>query len=123
MDTQVVSVRDGTPSRAPRRDAADHTAAVSYLRLMGRPAHGVWVDGGRDGGPGVIMAYGEGALTDHRRDKKQFSDEEMAFLRHAEFGELPPRIAPEQRAELTETAPRRDLPEPEPWDAQWYAGG
>jgi len=65
----------------------------------------------------------EGTMTDHHGDKEQFSEDEMAFLRHAEFGELPPRIAPEQRTELTETAPRRDLPEPEPWDRQWYAAG
>ena len=57
-------------------------------------------------------------MTDHHTDKEQFSDEEMAFLRRAEFGELPPRIPAEQRIELTETESRRDLPEPEPWERQ-----
>jgi hypothetical protein len=33
-------------------------------------------------------------MTDRHGDKEEFSDEEMAFLRHAEFGELPPRIRP-----------------------------
>jgi hypothetical protein len=39
-----------------------------------------------------------------------------------EFGELPPRIGPEQRVELTEEAPRRDRHDPEPWDRQYPTG-
>jgi hypothetical protein len=57
---------------------------------------------------------------DHAR-REQFSDEELAFLRHVQFGELPQRISPEDRAELTETEFRRGLPEPEP--APWYPAG
>jgi hypothetical protein len=57
-------------------------------------------------------------MTDHHTDKQHFSDDEMAFLRHAQFGDLPSRTPPEQRIELTETALRRDLPEPEPWEWQ-----
>jgi hypothetical protein len=63
------------------------------------------------------MGYREGgAMTDHHADREQFSDEEVAFLRHVRFGELPRRIPPEERVELTETEPRRDRPEPEPWN-------
>ena len=60
----------------------------------------------------------EVAMTDHHTDKERLSDDEMAIFRRVEFGELPPRIPPEQRTELTETEPRRDLPEPEPWNPQ-----
>jgi hypothetical protein len=54
---------------------------------------------------------------DHE-DREEFSDEELAFLRHVRFGELPGRIRPTDRIELTETDPRRDRPEPEP--NPWY---
>ncbi len=40
-----------------------------------------------------------------------FTDDEAAFLRHARFGELPPRVRPEDRVELTETDDRRDIPD------------
>lgn len=56
-------------------------------------------------------------MSEHPR-REQFSDEEMAFLRHAEFGELPPRVMPDDRVEGTETEPRRDGPEPMPWHPQ-----
>jgi hypothetical protein len=50
-----------------------------------------------------------------------FSDDEMAFLRYARFGELPPRVRPEERVELVETEPRRDAPEQiVPDDARGY---
>lgn len=42
---------------------------------------------------------------------ERFTDEEAAFLRHARFGELPPRVRPDDRVELVETDPRRDLPD------------
>jgi hypothetical protein len=57
-------------------------------------------------------------MTGDHADRERFSDEEWAFLRHVRFGELPRQIPPEERVELTETEPRRDLPEPEPWTAQ-----
>jgi hypothetical protein len=48
----------------------------------------------------------------------EFTDAEYAFLRHARFGELPPRIRPEDRIELVETDPQRqpheDVDQP-PW--------
>jgi hypothetical protein len=53
----------------------------------------------------------------------RFSDEEFAFLRHIRFGELPPRIPPSQRVELTETEHRRDQPEPWSEPGTRYAGG
>ena len=57
-------------------------------------------------------------MTDDHGPREHFSDDEMAFLRHAEFGELPERIRPEQRLELTETESRREPPEPPPWVPQ-----
>jgi hypothetical protein len=52
---------------------------------------------------------------------EHFSDEEMAFLRYARFGQLPPRVQPEERVELVETDPRRDAPEQiVPDDARGY---
>jgi hypothetical protein len=45
---------------------------------------------------------------------ERFTDEEAAFLRRVRFGELPFRVRPEDRVELTETEPRHDLPEPDP---------
>jgi hypothetical protein len=59
------------------------------------------------------MPLGVGAMNDERRE--QFTEEELSFLRHVRFGELPPRIRPEERVAITETEPRRDLPEPQPW--------
>ena len=61
----------------------------------------------------------EVAMKEDHSDAERFSDEELAFLRHVAFGELPGRIPPQDRVEVTETEPRRDLPEPEPW----YTGG
>jgi len=60
-------------------------------------------------------------VTDDHAHTERFSDEELAFLRHVRFGELPQRIPPQERVELTETEPRRDRPEPEP--APWYPAG
>ncbi|WP_426505998.1 hypothetical protein ACPPVO_49300 [Dactylosporangium sp. McL0621] len=39
--------------------------------------------------------------------EETFTDAEMAFLRHARFGELPARVPPEDRVELEETDPPR----------------
>lgn len=36
-----------------------------------------------------------------------FTDAELAFLRHARFGELPAPVRPEDRVELEETDPQR----------------
>ncbi|GGM60188.1 hypothetical protein ACFFX1_04730 [Dactylosporangium sucinum] len=57
----------------------------------------------------------------------EFTDDELAFLRHVRFGELPARIRPEERVELTETESRRDRPDdpPAPDDSvypYWAAG-
>jgi hypothetical protein len=38
---------------------------------------------------------------------EMFTDAELAFLRHARFGELPSRVLPEDRVELAETDPPR----------------
>ncbi|MFD1321710.1 hypothetical protein [Micromonospora sonneratiae] len=59
--------------------------------------------------------------------RERFSDEELAFLRYARFGELPGRVRPEDRLELTETDAARDRPEPAGNDDEWIlrlgAGG
>jgi hypothetical protein len=43
--------------------------------------------------------------------RELFTDEEAAFLRYAQFGELPPRVMPSDRVELIEAEPRQDVPE------------
>jgi hypothetical protein len=43
-----------------------------------------------------------------------FTDPDLAFLRHARFGELPGRVRPADRVELVETDPRRDWPDTGP---------
>ncbi|MFI5834062.1 hypothetical protein ACIA5A_10340 [Micromonospora sp. NPDC051300] len=43
---------------------------------------------------------------------ESFTDDEYAFLRHVRFGELPPRVSPEERSESTETDTRPDRPDP-----------
>jgi hypothetical protein len=35
----------------------------------------------------------------------EFTDEELAFLRHVRFGELPERVKPEEYVEMVETEP------------------
>lgn len=40
---------------------------------------------------------------------EHFTDEELAFLRHARFGELPPRVKPEDYVELVESELERDM--------------
>jgi hypothetical protein len=39
-----------------------------------------------------------------------FTDEEYAFLRHVRFGELPPRVAPDELLEVVETDTDDELP-------------
>ena len=52
---------------------------------------------------------------DRERDEPriQFSDEEWAFLRFVRFGQLPPRVAPEERVETQETEPGGGYTDPE----------
>ncbi|WBB76459.1 hypothetical protein O7602_13385 [Micromonospora sp. WMMD1128] len=56
---------------------------------------------------------------------ESFTDEEYAFLRHVRFGELPPRVRPEERAASTETDSRPDRPDPTGGESEWHlrAGG
>ncbi|BFU48089.1 hypothetical protein [Krasilnikovia sp. MM14-A1004] len=53
-------------------------------------------------------------MSDDGTSHEDFSEQEMAFLRHAEFGELPPRVRPEELVELTETETQQERPDP-PW--------
>ena len=41
----------------------------------------------------------------------RFTDDEMAFLRHARFGDMPARVRPDERVEVAETEPPRAWPE------------
>jgi hypothetical protein len=55
-----------------------------------------------------------------------FSDQELTFLRHARFGELPERVRPDEQIQSVETDARRDLPEPVGDPQVWrdlHAGG
>jgi hypothetical protein len=38
-----------------------------------------------------------------------FTDDELAFLRHARFGELPERVKPEEYVEVVETDPPHEI--------------
>lgn len=40
---------------------------------------------------------------DERERSEKFTDEELAFLRFAQFGELPPRIHPSEMIETVDT--------------------
>jgi hypothetical protein len=52
---------------------------------------------------------------------EQFSDDEMAFFRHVRFGELPPRVRPEELVETTDTGePTFEPPEQVIGSQQWY---
>jgi hypothetical protein len=51
-----------------------------------------------------------------------FTDEELAFLRHVRFGELPPRVKPEEMVELVETDPARDISAQESMPQIQYRG-
>jgi hypothetical protein len=56
----------------------------------------------------------------------RFTDPDLAFLRHARFGELPARVRPVDMVELVETDPRRDWPDTGPSreqnEAHWGGG-
>jgi hypothetical protein len=58
---------------------------------------------------------------------ERFTDDEMAFLRHARFGELPGRARPDELVEVAETeAPRAWLDlgmSPEQQQALYQAAG
>jgi hypothetical protein len=44
----------------------------------------------------------------------RFTDDELVFLRHVRFGELPPRVRPDELVESIETDPGRDTPDLDP---------
>jgi len=52
---------------------------------------------------------------------ERFTDEELAFLRHARFGELPERVRPEEYVELTEADAPPEVP-PEIERFNYYLG-
>ncbi|GAA1897090.1 hypothetical protein [Asanoa iriomotensis] len=56
---------------------------------------------------------------DDNDERVVFNDEEAAFLRHARFGELPPRVLPDELVELHETDPRPVRPDNQLDDTDW----
>ena len=62
---------------------------------------------------------------DHGQAPDWFTDEELAFLRHARFGELPRPVRPDEMVESVETDPGRDLPDldPKPYNTIRGAAG
>jgi hypothetical protein len=44
-------------------------------------------------------------VTHNWRMAERFTDEELEFLRHVRFGQLPERVRPEDYVELTESDP------------------
>jgi hypothetical protein len=44
-------------------------------------------------------------MDDENEPRIEFTDEEWAFLRYVRFGELPPRVRPDELVELQETEP------------------
>jgi hypothetical protein len=66
--------------------------------------------------PGEVVA-----MTEPSTGAERFTDEDAAFLRHVRFGELPPRVRPEDLVETTETEPPRGTQEPEP-EIPWPGG-
>lgn len=50
---------------------------------------------------------------------ERFTDEELAFLRHARFGRLPDRVRPDDHVQLVETDHRPDRPEPTGGEDEW----
>ncbi len=53
---------------------------------------------------------------------EHFTDEELAFLRHVRFGEVPPRVEPEDYVELQETDPQRTPQPDQTWVQLQYRG-
>lgn len=70
-----------------------------------------WVAGG-------LPRADNGPMDEHseqpaeRDPPRRSTDQEAAFLRHVRFGQLPGRVPPAERVELSETETRQDRPEP-----------
>jgi hypothetical protein len=55
---------------------------------------------------GERRVAGMDELDDERGEPRiEFTDEEWAFLRYVRFGELPPRVRPDEMVEAQETEP------------------
>lgn len=62
-------------------------------------------------------------LRNNEPEVVQMTDEQAASLRHARFGELPPRVLPEDLVEETETDHQPpDVPVPDPPPGSFTAG-
>lgn len=62
----------------------------------------------------------ENIESEHR---EHFTDDELAFLRYARYGELPERVRPADLVELVETDPPEQLPEPPDDPRHWGGAG
>lgn len=52
-------------------------------------------------------------MSEEREHSEHFTDEDLAFLRYARFGQLPARVTPAELVETAETdAPPEEPPEP-----------
>ena len=60
----------------------------------------------------IIDSDWEVYVREDRESTESLTDDEAEFLRHVRFGELPPRVRPEERVELLETDVPQDVPEP-----------
>jgi hypothetical protein len=50
-------------------------------------------------------------VGEDRESAEVFTEEELSFLRHARFGQLPARVLPEEMVESVESDFRADVPE------------
>ncbi len=53
---------------------------------------------------------------------EHFTDDELAFLRQARFGELPERVKPDEYVELQEADPKAELSVPQTMSQVYYKG-
>ena len=49
-------------------------------------------------------------MSEHREQTEPDTDEELAYLRHTRFGQLPARVRPEDRVEAEEAEPVHEEP-------------
>jgi hypothetical protein len=58
-------------------------------------------------------------MDDDGEHAEPLTDDELAHLRHARFGELPPRVAPGDTVETTDTDPAHEEPQEPPVRREW----
>jgi hypothetical protein len=58
-------------------------------------------------------------MDDDRERTEPLTEDELAGIRHARFGELPTRVRPEDAVETAETDPAHEEPPPPPVRREW----